>query len=136
MRVVLDTNVLVAALATRGACAALLEQVFAVHSYGVDDALLDELRRVLTMKLRLPDTAVQAALHLVERTAVRVQSRPLDAPVCRDPDDDRILALARAFDAELIITGDEDLLVLHPWSGIAVVRPRDFWLRERPTSIA
>ncbi len=49
----------------------------------------------------------------------------------RDPDDDRILALARSFEADLLVTGDDDLLVLHPWEGIAIVRPREFWLRER-----
>jgi predicted nucleic acid-binding protein len=50
----------------------------------------------------------------------------MDEPACPDPDDDRVIALALAFMAEVLVTGDEDLLVLHPWKGIPIVRPRDF----------
>ena len=132
MRLVLDTNVLVAALATRGACAALFEQLVALHDYAVDDALLEEVHRVLLVKFRVPPALAAEALALLERTGVRVTPSPLDIPVCRDPDDDRVLALARAFEAELLVTGDADLLVLHPWEGIAIVPPREFWARQRP----
>ena len=47
-------------------------------------------------------------------------------PVCRDPDDDRILACASEAHAEYIVTGDEDLLVLKRYGAIHIVKPRDF----------
>ena len=131
MRVVLDTNVIVAALATRGACAELFTRVLAAHEYGVDANLHAEVERVLRVKFRLPEERIRAARDLLASTGIAVESVPLPEPVCRDPDDDRILALALAFEAEVLVTGDDDLLVLHPWSGISILRPRDFGPMDR-----
>ena len=50
-------------------------------------------------------------------------------PRSRDPKDDKFLALALASRAQTIVSSDHDLLVLHPWSGIAIVTPAQF--RER-----
>jgi len=44
---------------------------------------------------------------------------------CRDPDDDRILELAVNGRASCIVTGDADLLVLHPFRGIQIVTPAE-----------
>jgi predicted nucleic acid-binding protein len=44
--------------------------------------------------------------------------------VCRDPDDDWVLATAIAGDAEVIVTGDDDLLTLHRQQGAAILAPR------------
>ena len=131
MKVVLDSNVLVAALATRGACAELFSRVLAAHEYAVNDQILAEVAKALSGKFRLQVDRVEAALALLRSTALVVVTTPLDVRVCRDPDDDGILALVHAFSARVLITGDEDLLVLHPWSGIPIVRPRDFWPIDR-----
>jgi predicted nucleic acid-binding protein len=50
-----------------------------------------------------------------------VEPIALDQPACRDPDDDIILATALAAHADLIISGDDDLLVLHPFQGIPIL---------------
>ncbi len=47
-------------------------------------------------------------------------------PSCRDPRDDIFLALAHAGDANLIVSSDKDLLVLHPWRGIPILSPAEF----------
>ncbi len=52
-------------------------------------------------------------------------------PPCRDPLDDKFLALALAADAEVIVSSDEDLLVLGPWRGIPIVTAPGF-LSSRP----
>jgi uncharacterized protein len=46
--------------------------------------------------------------------------------VCRDPRDDKFLELAVSGNATCLITGDQDLLVLHPFRSIAILTPRDF----------
>jgi putative PIN family toxin of toxin-antitoxin system len=45
---------------------------------------------------------------------------------CRDPRDNKFLELAISGNAECIVSGDQDLLVLHPFRGISIVKPRDF----------
>jgi uncharacterized protein len=134
VKVVLDANVLVAALATRGACAELFARVLAVHEYGIDDNLEGEVVRVLRDKFKVPDARLAEVVALFERTAIRVVAPALDEPACRDPDDDRVLALVLAFPAEVLVSGDEDLLVLNPWKGIPIVRPREFWPMDRAAS--
>ena len=49
---------------------------------------------------------------------------------CRDPDDELFLALALAADAETIVSGDDDLLILTPWRGIAICTPADYLARS------
>ena len=49
---------------------------------------------------------------------------------CRDPKDNKFLELAVASDAQFIITGDEDLLVLNPYRGITVLKSGDFLVLE------
>lgn len=131
----LDANVLVAALATRGACAELFARVLAVHEYAIDDNLQGEVIRALRDKFKLPAERLVDVTALFQCTATRVNPLALDQPACRDPDDDSGLALALAFAAEVLVTGDDYLLVLHPWRGIPVVRPREFWPMDRAASI-
>ena len=45
---------------------------------------------------------------------------------CRDPKDDKYLELALAAGAETIVTSDDDLLVLHPWRGVRILKPADY----------
>jgi predicted nucleic acid-binding protein len=53
-------------------------------------------------------------------------------PPCRDPRDNQFLALALAAEADIVVSSDEDLLVLHPWRGIPVVTPVEFLSRFKP----
>lgn len=131
MRLVLDTNVLVAALTSRGMCAQLFEHVLSHHQFGVDSNLIGEVQRVLRDKFRAPPDRVEAVAALLQPHALALQTEPLGSRVCRDPDDDRILSLCRAYQADVLVTGDLDLLVLHPWDGLPIVTPRDFWAFER-----
>ena len=55
---------------------------------------------------------------------------PLEAPACRDTDDDVVLATARAGECVAVVSGDLDLLVLDPFQGIRVLAPSAFWKWE------
>lgn len=63
-------------------------------------------------------SAYVAAAELVETTESVTE--------CRDPKDDMFLELAASGKATCIVTGDQDLLVLHPWRGIAIITASDF----------
>ncbi len=130
MRLLLDTNVLVAALIARGTCSDLLEHCVRHHDVISSPPLLDELRDVLTRKFRQRAADVRATVRLFEETFTLVTPVPLEAPACRDCDDDVVLATARAGECIAIITGDQDLLILDPFRGIRVVAPSAFWKWE------
>jgi uncharacterized protein len=134
VKIVLDSNILVAAVATRGACAELFARVLSVHRYAVHAQILAEVQNALLEKFKVPPAKVEATITLLRDTATLLEAPPLQPGVCRDPDDDGILALAHAFGAEVLVTGDQDLLVLNPWEGIPIVRPREFWLLDRQTT--
>jgi len=130
VKLLLDTNVLVAALVARGACSDLLEHCVRHHVVISSQPLLDELSDVLTRKLRQRAVDVRAAVRLFEETFTLVVPEPLDPPICRDPDDDVVLATARAGECDAIVTGDQDLLVLDQFQGIRVLPPSAFWKWE------
>lgn len=127
MRVFLDTNVLVAAFATRGLCADVLRQVLAEHELVTGEVVLAELERALKQKLGLPDRAVDDVMALLRR--YHVQPKPKKKPdlAVRDPDDLWILASALAANADVLVTGDQDLLVVRDPGDIVITDPRGFW---------
>ena len=49
--------------------------------------------------------------------------------ICRDVKDDKLLALALDGNADFIVTGDKDLLVLNPFEGIPIITPLDYLAR-------
>ena len=126
MRIVLDTNVLIAAFITRGVCSELLEHCVRQHELVTSDFILNEFREKLTGNIKFTfEEAGAAAALLLTRTIV-VDPAGLASPICRDPDDDNVLATAVAGSCDCIITGDKDLLVLQRFSGIDITSPRDF----------
>lgn len=126
MRIVLDTNVLIAALIARGTCHELLEHCIVQHELITSEFILDELREKLINKFKYSVAiADEAIVVLRSRMRVTVPS-PLDIPVCRDADDDNILAAGVDGNCDCIVTGDKDLLVLHPHQAIAILSPCAF----------
>ena len=130
MKLLLDTNVLVAALIARGTCSDLLEQCGRHHGVISSRPRLDELADVLARKFRQRVGDVRATVRLFEETFTLVTPVPLEAPACRDIDDDVVLATARAAECVAIVTGDQDLLILDPFQGIRVLTPSAFWKWE------
>ena len=131
MTVVLDTNVIVAALVAKGLCHEVVVRALGSGAVFTSPPLLDELEQTLRAKftLGLASTAFLDQLRLRVRL---VAPAPLATPVCRDADDDMVLATAVAADATVIVTGDLDLLVLGRYQGIDILTPRDFLSRLSP----
>jgi putative PIN family toxin of toxin-antitoxin system len=127
MRAVIDTNVLLSGLLWRGAPHLLLEQVRnGAVTLISSPALLAELALVLGRTkfdaiLAQSNTSRTQALAQVRQLAEVIDAPPLAQPVCRDPDDDAVLACALAAQADLIVSGDQDLLVLQAFEGIQIV---------------
>ena len=127
MKAVFDTNVLIAAFLTEGICAKLLIRA---RRRDFDlilcDGILQEFERVLKKKFAASPHETSEALIILSEAALEILGRTDSiTPICRDSDDDLILACARDAAADYVVTGDEDLLVLKNYEGISIVNPRE-----------
>ena len=133
MRILLDTNVLVAAFATRGFCYDILQLVLARHRLLVGETILEELERILVDKLGIPGTHVTEVVGFVrEHADVLAPLEPETWPA-NDPADRWIAAAAVSGAADILVTGDRDLLEAAPVAGLRIVSPRGLWELLRTT---
>jgi len=129
VRAVIDTNVLLSGLLWHGAPHVLLEHVRA-GTLGLvsSPALLAELELVIgrvkfDVILTSANTSRENAVAEAWQLAEVIEPPPLAVPVCRDPDDDAVLALALAAQVDLIVSGDDDLLALMHFQNIPIATP-------------
>jgi len=125
VRIVFDTNVLFSAFLTHGVCAGLYEECLQRAEIVVSRGILAELEEKLISKARLTAAEAREVIRAVRADADVVEASPLSEPVCRDRDDDLILATAQTARADAIVTGDQDLLMLIKFEGIPILNPRD-----------
>ena len=127
MRVFLDTNVLVSAFATRGLCADVLRLVLAEHTLVTGDVVIRELERVLRSRIRLPRPRIDDIVaFLREHEVVPKPAAPSTLRI-RDEDDRWVLASAVCGAADVLVTGDSDLLDVATQAPVKIVDPRGFW---------
>ena len=125
MRVVFDTNVLYSAFAAKGFCEEVLDEAAGDCVTIWSNPLKQELELLLARRHKI-GPATKAALAAYADLCEFVEPLPLPARVCRDKDDDIVLATAVAGKANVIVTGDDDLLALKKFRDIRVLSPRQF----------
>ena len=131
-RLVVDSNVWISALVFGGAPRQVFEAI--VHDglrLVVSAEILTEVRRVAGVKFPDFTDDVEALIGVLQENLEVVSLGSITIDVCRDPDDNRVLETAILGDAEAIVSGDKDLLVLGDYEGIAITTPRA-WLSLRP----
>jgi len=134
VRVCLDSNVLVSGFATRGLAADVVRVTLAEHELLVPEVVLSEVARVLKRKVGLPPVTVAAVEQLLRAQIVVPKPAERSALVVRDPDDAWVLASAVAGGADVLVTGDADLLSVANAAPIPILTPRAFWERLRAES--
>jgi len=127
VKVFLDTNVLVSALTTRGLAADVFRLVLSEHELLTGEVNLVEFRRVLKQKMRVPVRHIEEAERLLrEQTIIPRPAMAMEIEL-RDPDDKWILASAVAGAADVLVTGDKELLDLGRAAPLPILTPRSFW---------
>lgn len=127
MRVFLDTNVLAAGFATRGLCSDVMREVLENHELITSLEILVELKRILTIKFKVPSEVVQEVLDLVHSSAQIAAPDALASYNIADADDVPHLPAAQSAPCEFFVTGDKELWRVSPIGTMRVLSPRDFW---------
>lgn len=125
MRIVFDTNVLLAAFATHGLCEALFEVCLVGHELVTSEHILDEFQRNLTGKFRIPARRASDLVAFVRVRAEEVVPAVSAASVPAEAEDLPLLGTAVAGRCDLLVTGDAGLVALGSIEGIPIVTPRD-----------
>lgn len=128
MIVVLDTNVWISALQfarRRGTPTQALEKAVSEDVIATCAEIEAEIQRVLTEKFLWDPDRARAALAAVLARAIRVRLRGM-VKQCRDPNDDMFLECAARANANLLIAGDKDLLVLGSYEGTRILTPAEY----------
>ncbi len=137
-RFVLDTNVVISALLLKHSVARqAFDRALQIGEILISQETISELSTVLQRK------GFQKYITEEERTAFilafaregRLVKIRHHVQACRDPHDDKFLALALSGQAVCIVSGDKDLLVLHPFRGVQILTPRQFleeWKSSTP----
>lgn len=134
MRVVVDTNVLVSRLLVPESLPGRAVRSVVLHEEMlVSEPTISELAQVLGRPKFDRYVSAAARRRFLAELAGFATPIPILRRIraCRDPRDDKFLELAINGSADAILTGDEDLLALHPFQGIAILTPAE-WLRSYP----
>ena len=126
MRLTLDTNVLIAAFVAEGLCQRVYSSCLKSHDIVLSKYILAEVERAFLKKAKMSMAQTKGNLQNIRDSAIIVEIPEDVEQVCRDPKDDAILATAMIGDCRMLVTGDEDLLVLKRYRSIRIVSPRTF----------
>ena len=127
MRVCLDTNILIAAFATRGLCADVLRAVLTEHDLVLGEVIVAEFRRVLKTKFKVPEDRIASAIAVFSTVEIVPKPDEPSSLQVRDRADRWVLATALAGQADILVTGDSDLHDVADQAPLPILAPRAFW---------
>ena len=129
MRVFLDTNVLASAVATRGLCADVFREALMAHELVISDALISELKRILSKKFGASQDLIKGVTTLLHQDTILAKPTEHLTIKIKDKDDIVILSAAISASCDIFVTGDKELQSLKRIQKMKILSPRAFWDR-------
>ena len=127
MRVIIDLNVAIAAVAARGLCEAVLEFCLERHQLILGEGILREIETKLATKLKVAPPVIAEFMTVLRHNAEMFEPEKAAKKICRDPANLMVLGLIAPGNADIVITGDKDLLVIGKYKQARIMTPRSFW---------
>ena len=127
MKVVLDTNVLLAGVATQGICEGVVTECLQHHELITSAPIFAEFSRHLLGKFKMPSGVTREIIAFIRAQSLIVVPAQIPPEACRDPADLMVLGTAIVGAAQYIVTGDKNLLVLQRYQDVAIITPREFY---------
>ena len=129
LRIVIDTNILVSSILVKSSLPDLaFKKARKQGLILLSDVTLQELQEVLTRSKFDKYISLDIRYQFLAEIKLESEQILISEPIneCRDPKDNKFLEVAVNGNATHIITGDRDLLELHPFRGIPILTPRQF----------
>jgi len=126
MKIVFDTNVILSALISQGISFRVLDICIDKHQLFISPWIIHEVLLKLDTKLHTPKSEIERVNLFLDYVFININPDGPLPTICRDKDDNNILLLAQHVKANLIITGDNDLLSLNNYLNIKIISPRQF----------
>lgn len=130
MKVVLDANVLLAGVFTRGVCERLLDLCWGDEPGIIivcSEHILSEVADSARTKFGVPAEVVADAIDRMRHRMEVVEPHEVARDACRDADELPVLGTVKAGSTDYLVTGDRDLLVLKAFHGAPILSPREFY---------
>jgi putative PIN family toxin of toxin-antitoxin system len=128
VRVFSDTNVLASAFGTRGLCADVLRLILGEHDLVTGEIVIEELRSVLAIKFKVPPDTWNDIESFLRGYHVEPNPRELPKLKLKDQNDRVVVGSALSSKAEILITGDQEILALDIKPQVLrILTPREFW---------
>ncbi|MDD5258362.1 MAG: putative toxin-antitoxin system toxin component, PIN family [bacterium] len=128
MKILFDTNVLIAAFLSNGNCYDIVQSAVNTHEVFYTQYILKEFHHNFRTKFKFTASIIKDMTVFIEKHFQEGVAGKNIPDCCRDKDDNHILADADANGIDVIITGDKDLLVLKQYKSIKIISPKEYWL--------
>ena len=128
MKLVLDTNIFISAFYWGGNSQKIIDRIIAgLDELYVSDKILEEISEVMARpKFKTEHGLIVKYIEAIEKNCKKVFTESRIKGICRDKDDDDKLECGIICNADYIITGDEDLLVLGNYESINIITPMEY----------
>jgi putative PIN family toxin of toxin-antitoxin system len=127
VKIVFDTNVILSSFLTEGIAHRIFYHSLINHKIYISDFIKGELSKILVKKFNVKANDLAEFVTFINTNLIQEKPDNKIPDVCRDVKDNQILQLAEYVNADVIITGDKDLLVLRKHNKTIITSPRDFF---------
>lgn len=133
-KIVIDTNVWISAVRSRGICRDIIRLCIMRHKIFSCEFIVNEIREKLIKKFKVKEKTVELLCEYITKVAIITKYNLDSLPnICKDKDDNHILACCLKAEADWLITGDCELLELKEYKKTKIASPREFlnWLLKQ-----
>lgn len=127
MKIVFDTNVILSSFLTEGIAHKIFHNCIIHHEIYISAYIINELNRILIKKFSVNKPDIEELNNFINANLRTVKPVNKIPDICRDKNDNQILQLAEFINADIIISGDKDLLTLKKYAATAIISPREFY---------
>jgi putative PIN family toxin of toxin-antitoxin system len=128
MKLVLDTNIFISAFYWGGNSQKIFDRIInGLDELYVSDKILEEISDVMIRpKFKTGQGTINKYIETIEKNCKKVFTEGRIKGICRDKDDDDKLECGIICNADYIITGDDDLLVLGNYETMKIITPGEY----------